>query len=71
MRGDAPGHEQAGDQRNVEQELELRREVDHREMPPGIFEHHRLVHHGEFEMRGGVVDRNAGILGDRHDNQRD
>jgi hypothetical protein len=40
-------------------------------MPAGIFQHHRLVDHGEFEMGGRVVDRDARVLGDRHDDQRD
>ena len=39
-------------------------------MPPGIFEHHGLVHHGELEMGGRVVDRDARVLGQRHDDQR-
>ena len=40
-------------------------------MPAGIFEHHGLVHHGQLEMRRRVVDGNAGILGDRHHDERD
>ena len=40
-------------------------------MAAGIFQHHRLVHHGELEMRRRIVDRDAGVLGDRHHDQRD
>ena len=29
------------------------------------------MHHGELEMRGRIVDRNARVLGDRHHDQRD
>ncbi len=71
LRRDAPGHEQTGDQRDIKQQLELGREIDEREVTAGIFEHHRLVHHGELEMRRGVVDRDARVLGDRHHDQRD
>ena len=65
------GHEDAGDQRDVEQQLQRRGELDQRQMPAGIFQHHRLVHHGELEVRRRVVDRDARVLGERHDDQRD
>ncbi len=68
---DLPGQENAGDQRYVEQKLEKRAEFDHRKMAAGIFENHRLMHHGEFEVRGGIVDRNARVLGERHHDERD
>ena len=29
------------------------------------------MHHGELEMGRGIVDRHAGVLGDRHHDQRD
>src|SRR5262249_3428380 len=61
-RHQAPRHKQASDQRNVEQELQRRRELDQRQVTAGIFEHHGLVHHGQFEMGGRIVDRNAGIF---------
>ena len=70
-RRQAPGREHAGDQRDVEQQLERRGELDQREMAAGIFQHHGLVHHGELEMRRRIVDRDARVLGDRHDDQRD
>ena len=69
--GQAPRHEDAGDQRDVEQQLERRRELDQRQVPPGILEHHRLMHHGEFEMRRRIVDRDARILCNGHHDQRD
>ena len=40
-------------------------------MAAGIFEHHRLVHHGELEMRRRIVDRDARVLGDRDHDQRE
>ena len=46
-------------------------ELDHREVPAGILEHHRLVDHGELEVGRRVVDRDAGVLGDRDHDQRD
>ena len=58
-RRQAPGHEDAGDQRHVEQQLQHRRQLDHRQMAAGIFQHHGLVHHGQLEMRRRIVDRNA------------
>ena len=67
----APGHEHAGDQRDIEQQLQRRGELDQREMAAGIFQHHGLVHHGELQMRRRIVDRNARVLGDRHHDQRD
>ena len=69
--GDAPGREQAADHRHVEQQLQFGRQIDQREMAAGIFQHHRLVHHGEFEMRRRIVDRDARVLGDRHHDQRE
>ena len=68
---EAPRGEDADDERDVEHELQHRGEFDHREMPAGIFEDHRLVHHGELEVGGGIVDRNAPVLGERHDDERD
>ena len=38
-------------------------------MPARIFEHHGLMHHGELKMRGGIVDGDAGVLGNCHHNQ--
>ena len=67
----APGREDADDQRDVEQQLEHRGEFDHREVAAGIFEDHRLVDHRQFEMGGGIVDRNAAVLRHRDDDQRD
>ena len=29
------------------------------------------MYHGELEMRGGIVYRDTGILGDRHDDEGD
>ena len=39
-------------------------------MPCRIFQHHGLVHHGELEMGGRVVNGNASVFGQRHDNER-
>ena len=65
------GHEDAGDERDVEQQLQGGRELDHGEVAAGIFEHHRLVHHGELEVRRRIVDGDARVLGQRHDDERD
>src|SRR6185437_10591211 len=46
-----PRDKNAGDQRDVKQKLYRSRELEHGEMPAGIFEHHRLMHHGELQMR--------------------
>src|SRR6185312_14874847 len=63
--------EEAADQRYIKKKLQRRGELDQREMAAGIFEHHRLVHHGELEMRRRIVDRDARILGERDNDQRD
>ena len=74
-RGQAAGpahaqrHEHAGDQREIEQQLQHRAELDHREMAAGIFQHHRLMHHRQFQMGRRIVDRDAGILRDRHEDE--
>src|SRR5436853_114971 len=65
--GETERDKRAADQGKIEQKLELRREFEHREMPAGILEHHRFVHHGEFEMRGRIVDRDAPVFGNRHE----
>ena len=70
-RSQAPGDENAGDQRDVEQELERGGELDQRQVPARIFEHHGFMHHGELKMRGGIVDGDAGVLGNRHHDQGD
>ena len=36
----------------------------------GGLQHHRLVHHGELEMGGRVVDRHPRVLGERHHRER-
>ena len=66
----AERREQADQQRQVEHQLEVARRLDQGEMAAGIFEHHGLVDHGELEMRRRIVDRDARILGQRHDDQR-
>ena len=66
-----PRRKNADDERDVENELQHRGELDHRQMPAGIFEDHRLMHHGQFEVGRGIVDRNAPVLGDRDDDERD
>ena len=68
---DPPRREHAGDQGNVEQQLEPGRQFDQREMPSRIFQHHRLVHHRELQMRRRIVHGNAAVLGDRDNDQRD
>ena len=68
-RGCAPGHEQASDQRDIQQQFQERRQFDQSQMPPRIFQHHGLMHHGQFQMRGRIVDRNAGVFGNRHHDQ--
>ena len=67
----AERREQADQQREVEHQLQVAGGLDQREVAAGIFQHHRLVDHGELEMGRRVVDRNARILGQRHDDERD
>ena len=64
----APRHKEARDQRGIEKELELSRQLDHREVASGIFEHHGLVHHGQLEVGRRVIDGNARVFGNRDDN---
>ena len=56
---EAERKEDAADHRDVEQQLQRRGELDHREVAAGIFQHHRLMHHGQFQVRRGIVDRDA------------
>ena len=44
--------------------------LDDREVAAGILEHHRFVHHRQFEVRRRIVDRDARVFGDRDDDQR-
>ena len=40
-------------------------------MPAGIFEHHGFVHHGQLEVGGRIVDRDAAVLGDGDEHERE
>ena len=66
----AEGHEQAGDERDVENQFQLGGHLDHGEVPSGIFEHHGFVHHCEFKVCRRIVHWDAGILSQCHDDQR-
>jgi hypothetical protein len=55
----------------IEHELDRGRGLDHREMAAGIFQHHRFVHHGQFQMGGGIVDRDTSVFRDRHEQERE
>jgi len=54
---DAPGQKDRRNQRDIEDKLERRGQFNQGEVAAGIFEHHGFVYHGEFEVRGGIVDR--------------
>jgi hypothetical protein len=58
------------DEGEIEHELDRGCGLDHCEMAAGIFQHHRLVHHGQFQMSGGIVDRDPGVFRDRHKQER-
>ena len=65
------GKEQREPDAGVVEELERRRPLDQREVARRVLEHHRLVDHRELEVRGGVVDRDARVLGERDHRERD
>ena len=44
--------------------------LDEGEVGAGVLEHHGLVDHGQLEVRGGVVDRDAARLGEEDDEER-
>src|SRR5712692_7061444 len=54
-RRDAPGREERDTDRHVGEELYRHRPLYQREVPRRVLEDHRLVHHGELEVRGRVV----------------
>ena len=55
----------------VIEELQARGPLHQREMPRRVFEQHRFVDHREFEVRGRIVDRDAGVLGQQHHHECD
>ncbi len=64
--GDAPGHEERESDGHVGEQLDRHRPLDQREVARRILQDHRLVHHGELEVRARVVDRDARVLGEQH-----
>src|SRR5258708_23743128 len=67
-RRDTSWHEQIHEPGQVQQLLHGRGPFDKREIGSGVLEDHRLVEHRQFEMRGGVLGRDASRLGD-YDNE--
>ncbi len=59
----APGQKQREANADIVEQLETAGPLHQRQMTRGIFEHHGLVDHGEFKVGGGVVHRNARVLG--------
>ena len=55
----------------VQEKFQRRREFDHRKMASGIFENHRFVHHSEFEVRLGIVDRDFAVFRNGDDDETD
>ena len=51
--------------------LRVARRLDQGQVAARSLQHHRLVNHGEFQMRRRIVYGDAGILGQRDDHQRD
>ena len=41
-----------------------------RQVAAGIFQQHRLVNHGQLQVRGGIVHRDAPGLRQQHNEQR-
>ena len=41
-----------------------------RQVGAGVLQDHGLVDHGQLQVRGGIVHRDAAGLGDQHDEQR-
>src|ERR1039458_10858209 len=44
--------------------------LDERQVRPGVFQNHGLVHHGEFQMGRGIIHRDPSGFGDQHHVQR-
>ena len=71
VRRDTPGNEQREADAGVVEELEARGPLDQREMARGIFQQHGFMDHRELEMRGGIVDGDAGVFGQQHHDEGD
>ena len=69
--GGAPRHEQREADAGVIEKLQGGCPLHQREMPRRVFEQHRLVDHGEFEVCRRIVHWNAGILREQHHGERD
>ncbi len=57
--GHAEGEEDRANQAHPDHQAQHRGVFEQQEVAAGIFQQHRLVHHGEFEMAGGVVRGDA------------
>ena len=55
--------------RRQHEELHRRAVKDHAQERPAVIEHHHFVNHRQFEMRVGIVDRDAAVFGQQHDEQ--
>ena len=76
--GDAPavpasstGMTMRHEQQPVREQLDRRAVQDQREGRPAVVEHHDLVDHRQLEMRVRIVEGDAAVLGEQHDEERD